>query len=197
MAAKMTKVAAGGSRRKKPEARQQYEKGQDKTPAPTLEPRATADLVDCYLTSGRIQACETQFLQLGRRASFSGPIRTIKTWEDNDLIKRMLSEPGRGQVLVVDGGGSLRVALVGDRLATLAASNGWAGLVIFGAVRDVAALKQVEIGIKALGSNPWKSNKDGFGSVDVPLQFGNVSLVPGDWIYSDEDGLLVAKDELE
>jgi regulator of ribonuclease activity A len=108
----------------------------------------------------------------------------------------VLSETGRGQVLVIDGGGSLRAALVGDRIAAMAATNGWAGLVIFGAVRDLALLKQIDIGIKALGSNPWKSNKNGFGLLDVPLRFGNASFVPGDWLYSDDDGLLVAQNQL-
>lgn len=138
-----------------------------------------------------------QFLQLGKRAVFNGPIRTVKTSEDNELIKRVLSEPGKGQVLVIDGGGSLRTALVGDRLAALAAANGWAGLVVVGAVRDVAALKEIDIGIKALGSNPWKSSKNGFGLVDVPLHFGNASFQPGQWLYSDQDGLLISKDELQ
>jgi regulator of ribonuclease activity A len=162
-----------------------------------MDQKTTADLVDRYRDSGRIQSCDIQFRQLGGRTSFSGAIRTIKTWEDNALVRRVLSEPGGGQVLVVDGGGSLRTALVGDKIAALAVSNGWAGLVLFGAVRDVAALKQMELGIKALGSNPWTSSKHGFGSIDVPLRFGNATFVPKQWVYSDEDGLLVAVDQLE
>jgi regulator of ribonuclease activity A len=161
-----------------------------------MDQKSTADLVDLYRDSGRIQSCDIQFQQVGGRRNFSGVIRTIKTWEDNALVRRVLSEPGNGQVLVVDGGGSLRTALVGDKIAALALTNGWAGLVLFGAVRDVAALKQMDLGIKALGSNPWTSGKNGFGSVDVPLRFGNATFAPQQWIYSDDDGLLVAADQL-
>jgi regulator of ribonuclease activity A len=158
--------------------------------------KATADLVDGYRDSGRIRSCEIQFRQFGGRLGFQGRIRTIRTYEDNALVKQMLSTPGAGQVLVVDGGGSLRTALVGDVVAGLGVANGWAGLVLWGAVRDVAALRQLEIGIKALGSNPWTSGKTGKGFVDVPLHFGNVAFTPGAWLYSDEDGLLVADSEL-
>ncbi|MBV8588534.1 MAG: ribonuclease E activity regulator RraA [Acetobacteraceae bacterium] len=159
--------------------------------------KPTADLVDEYRDTGRIQSCEEQFQQFGKCSRFSGPIRTIRTFEDNALIKQILSQPGEGQVLVIDGGGSLRAALVGDVIAGLAAKNGWAGLVIRGAVRDTAALCQVDIGIKALGCNPWTSSKAGAGALDVPLRFGNVTFTPGNWVYSDEDGLIVASERLD
>src|SRR5450755_643711 len=167
-----------------------------KTKRGIVEQRSTADLVDAYRDSGRIQSCNVQFRQLGRKKAFSGPIRTIKTFEDNVVVKRILSEPGGGQILVIDGGGSLRTALVGDVIAALAVTSGWAGIVIHGAVRDATALMEMEIGIRALGTNPWRSDRNGFGSVDVPLRFGDAAFQPGQWVYSDEDGLLVATGEL-
>jgi regulator of ribonuclease activity A len=158
--------------------------------------RATADLVDVYRNSGRIVSCEVQFLQFGKRAQFAGAIRTIATREDNALIKQLAGEAGNGHVLVVDGGGSLRTALVGDKIAALAAASGWAGLVLFGAIRDAAALRTIDIGIKALGTNPWTSAKAGTGSIDIPLVIGGATFTPGAWLYSDEDGILVADREL-
>jgi regulator of ribonuclease activity A len=158
--------------------------------------RATADIVDTYRDSGRIVRCEIQFVQFGGRTRFAGPVRTVATLEDNALVKRLAGEPGHGCVLVVDGGGSLRTALVGDKIAGAAAVNGWAGLVLFGAVRDTAVLRTIPIGIKALGSNPWTSAKAGTGSVDVPVTIGGTAFHPGAWLYSDEDGILVADSEL-
>jgi regulator of ribonuclease activity A len=158
--------------------------------------RLTADLVDAYRDSGRIVSCAVQFRQYGKRLRFAGPIRTLATCEDNALVKRIAGEPGDGRVLVVDGASSLRTALVGDKIAAAAATNGWAGLVLFGAVRDTVALQAIDIGIKALGSNPWTSAKAGIGSIDVPLFAGGVTFTPGTWLYSDEDGLLLADTEL-
>jgi regulator of ribonuclease activity A len=158
--------------------------------------RATADLVDAYRDSGRIVSCAVQFRQFGKRTHFAGPIRTIATREDNALIKQLAGEPGNGNVLVVDGGGSLRTALVGDKIAGLAAANGWAGLVLFGAIRDANALRTIDIGIKALGTNPWTSAKAGLGSIDIPVTIGDTTFAPGAWLYSDEDGILVADGEL-
>jgi regulator of ribonuclease activity A len=153
-------------------------------------------LVDRYRPGGRIRSCETAFLQFGGRTNFSGAIRTIRTFEDNAIVKRVLGEPGHGNVLVIDGGASLRTALVGDVIAGLAVANGWAGLIVNGAVRDVAALRALPLGIKALGSNPWTSGKTGSGSIDALVSFGNVTFVPGAWLYSDEDGVIVAESEL-
>jgi regulator of ribonuclease activity A len=154
----------------------------------------TADLVDAHGDS--LRSCELQFRQYGGRQRFHGPVRTVKSFEDNALIKQILSEPGNGAVLVVDGGGSVRRALMGDVIAGLAARNGWAGVVIFGAVRDVVALASVPIGIKALGSNPLKSTKNGGGQLDVPISFGGIVIRAGDWLYSDEDGIVVSEHSL-
>jgi regulator of ribonuclease activity A len=154
----------------------------------------TADLVDAH--SDVVKSCEAQFRQYGGRVRFHGPIRTVKSTEDNALLKQTLSTAGDGAVLVVDGGGSLRSALVGDLIAGLGQKNGWAGLVIWGAVRDTVALGGVDIGIKALGSNPWRSSKNGTGQVDVPVSFGGVEFRPGNWLYSDEDGILVSSRRL-
>jgi len=151
---------------------------------------ATADLVDEH--ADVVRSCDVQFGQYGKRLRFHGYVRKIKCANDNQLIKQTLATPGNGAVLVVDGGASLSSALVGDLMAALAQKNGWAGLVILGAIRDAVALADIDIGIKALGSNPWKSKKDGVGQVDVPLSFGGVDFSPGNWVYSDEDGILVS-----
>jgi regulator of ribonuclease activity A len=151
---------------------------------------STADLVDAH--QDQLQSCEVQFRQFGGRAAFAGAIRTVSTFCDNALLKQTLSTPGAGDVLVIDGGGSLHVALVGDLIAGLALANNWSGLVIFGAVRDVVALRALDLGIKALGSNPMKSAKRGIGAVDVPVSFGGVLFKPGAWLYSDDDGILVS-----
>ena len=151
---------------------------------------STADLVDSH--SATVKSCETQFRQFGSLSPFSGPIRTVRTLEDNGLIKKVLSGPGEGAVLVIDGGGSLRSALVGDLIAGSAQKNGWVGLVILGAVRDTLALGRLDIGIKALGSNPWRSGKQGTGQLDIPVTFGGVEFRPGEWLYSDADGILVS-----
>ncbi|AHJ67045.1 S-adenosylmethionine:2-demethylmenaquinone methyltransferase [Granulibacter bethesdensis] len=151
---------------------------------------ATADLVDAY--QDRLGSCFIQFASYGGQARFSGPVRTIRTYEDNALIKATLSSPGQGAVLVIEGGGSLRSALVGDVIAGLAVTNGWVGIVAWGVVRDSVALKTLPIGIKALGTNPWKSGKAGSGVLDEPVSFGGVTFATGDWVYADEDGLLVS-----
>ena len=155
---------------------------------------ATADLVDAH--SDVVKSCALQFRQYGGRSRFHGPIRTIQATEDNALVKQTLSTPGNGAVLVIDGAASLRSAMVGDQIAAAAEKNGWAGLVIHGAVRDTVALAELDIGIKALGSNPWRSSKNGTGQVDVPVSFGGVEFRPGYWLYSDEDGILVSSRQL-
>jgi regulator of ribonuclease activity A len=154
----------------------------------------TADLIDRH--GDALQSCDLQFRQFGGRSRFSGRIRTVRCHQDNVLIRQVLSEPGEGQVLVVDGGGSLHTSLVGDVIAGLARGNGWVGLVVNGAVRDVVALGELDIGIKALGSNPRKSAKEGTGQVDVAVSFGGVRFEPGAHLYSDEDGIVVANDAL-
>jgi regulator of ribonuclease activity A len=152
---------------------------------------STADLVDEH--GEALQSCDLQLRQFGGRRRFHGPIRTVACFEDNALVRQVLSEPGDGAVLVVDGGGSLHTALVGDLIAGLAQANGWAGLVVHGAVRDTEALGGLAIGIKALGSNPRKSAKLAAGQVDVPVRFGGVGFRPGEHLYSDEDGVVVLR----
>lgn len=149
----------------------------------------TADLIDEH--GDAIGSCDLQFRQYGGRSQFSGSAVTVECFEDNALLKSVLGEPGTGRVLVVDGGGSLHRALLGDVIGGLAVSNGWAGIVIHGAVRDIAELRELPIGIKALGSNPRKSTKTGAGRRDVPLRFGECDFAPGAEIVSDEDGIVV------
>ena len=149
----------------------------------------TADLYDEH--GDALQSCDTQFRQFGGRTSFSGPIVTVECFEDNALLKSVLSEPGQGRVLVVDGGGSVHRALIGDVIAGLALHHGWAGVIVNGAVRDAAALRTLELGVKALGTNPRKSTKTGAGRRDVTLTIGGAEFRPGDLLYSDEDGVVV------
>jgi regulator of ribonuclease activity A len=150
---------------------------------------STADLVDRY--GDRAAVCAVRLTGFGGRSAFEGEIATVRCHEDNVLVKRRLGEPGLGRVLVVDGGGSLRVALAGDVVAGLARDNGWAGLLIHGCVRDVAALRDLDLGIAALGSTPRPSGKTGAGEVDVPVMFGDVTFRPGDVVCVDDDGIVV------
>jgi regulator of ribonuclease activity A len=151
--------------------------------------RPTADLVDDI--GPDVRSCDVQFRQFGARTQFAGPITTVRCLQDNALLKSVLSTPGEGGVLVIDGAGSLHTALVGDVIAELAHSSGWAGLIVYGAVRDAAALRDIDLGIKALGTNPRKSGKTGAGERDVTVDFGGVTFVPGDMAYSDDDGIVV------
>jgi regulator of ribonuclease activity A len=152
-------------------------------------PVPTADLVDQYGTELRV--CETQFRQFGGCRAFTGPVRTVSCHEDNGLLRELVRAPGSGRVLVVDGGGSLRAALVGDMLAGAALANGWAGLILHGAVRDSAALAGLDLGVKALGTNPRPGGKTGAGAVDVPVSFGGVTFHPGDVLHADDDGIVL------
>lgn len=154
----------------------------------------TADLVDEY--SDVLRCCDIQFRDYGGRTRFHGPVRTLKLFEDNALLKQTLSGPGDGAVLVVDGSGSLRCSLLGDYLASLGARNGWSGMVVWAAVRDTVALRELDFGLKALGSNPWRSRKTGAGMRDVPVRFGGVVFRPGNWLYADEDGIVVSDQAL-
>lgn len=149
----------------------------------------TADLYDEY--EEQLQSCDLQFRQFGGRRSFAGRVVTVRCREDNGLVKEVLAAPGEGQVLVVDGGGSLHTALIGDLIAASAVANGWAGVVINGAVRDVVALGLLDLGIKALGTNPRKSTKTGAGERDVVVAFGGATFTPGARLVSDEDGVVV------
>ncbi len=154
---------------------------------------ATADLVDEH--GDRAAVCLAALRRFGGRAAFAGEIATIRCFEDNVLLARRVSEAGHGRVLVVDAGGSLRVAVLGDRLGGLARANGWAGVVINGAVRDTVALAALELGISALGTCPRRSKKDGHGELDVPVAFGEITFEPGAMLYADDDGIVVLAGE--
>jgi regulator of ribonuclease activity A len=157
----------------------------------TTEFRATADLVDDI--GPDVRSCDLQLRQFGVRSEFAGRVTTVRCFEDNALLKSVLSEPGGGGVLVIDGDGSLHSALVGDLIAGLGVDNGWAGLIINGAIRDAATLRTLQIGIKALGTNPRKSTKTGDGQRDVSVEFGGVVFEPGEIAYSDDDGIIVVR----
>ena len=156
--------------------------------------KATTDLFD--ENQDIVSTCTTQFRDFGARVRFFGPVRTVKCYRDNQLFRALLDEPGDGAVVIVDGDGALESALMGDIIAAKGLKNGWSGVVINGAVRDAAELARIEFGAKALGTNPRKSSKTGAGDVDVPVEFGGVRFEPGQWVYCDEDGVLVSPQEL-
>ncbi|NUR68086.1 MAG: ribonuclease E activity regulator RraA [Streptomyces sp.] len=161
----------------------------------TVTPVPTADLVDRYGTELRV--CDLQFRQFGALRGFAGPVRTVSCHEDNGLLRELLRTPGDGHVLVIDGGGSLRTALVGDLIAGTAQDNGWAGLIVHGAVRDSATLAGLQIGIKALGTIPRKSAKDSAGAIDTPVTFGDITFRPGDILHADDDGIALLPESKE
>ena len=152
---------------------------------------STADLWDEH--GEALQSCSVQLRHFGGRTSFSGVVSAVLCHRDNALVKAALAEPAEGRVLVVDGGGSLESALMGDLVAASAVAQGWAGVVIHGAVRDVAALRELPVGALALGSNPRKSAKSGVGERDVPVAFGGVEFVPGQRLWADEDGIVTTR----
>jgi len=153
---------------------------------------ATCDLCDAHKNDETLRVLPPLFHSYGGRARFGGPVSTVKCFEDNSLVKAAVESPGRGRVLVVDGGGSLRRALLGGNLCAAAAKNGWAGLVIDGCVRDKAELAACDVGVRALGLLPLPTNRRGEGQGDVPVQLQGVWVRPGDWLYADEDGIVVA-----
>jgi len=150
---------------------------------------STADLLDEHGDDASV--CQTLLRSYGGRSVFEGRVATLHCFEDNVVLREQVGQPGGGKVLVVDGGGSHRVALLGDNLAGLALANGWTGLVINGCVRDVAALRELDLGIVALGSNPRPSDKGGDGESNVPVTFGGVTFRPGAYLVRDEDGIVV------
>jgi len=154
---------------------------------------STCDLCDLHKNdrSGAFRVLPPVFRDFGARRRFAGAISTVKCFEDNSLVKAALDEPGRQRVLVVDGGGSLRRSLVGGNLAMAAERNGWAGVVVHGCVRDCAELAQTEVGIRALALMPLPTEKKNAGERDVPVQIEGIWLRPGDWLYADEDGMVV------
>ncbi|HET8791953.1 MAG TPA: ribonuclease E activity regulator RraA [Modicisalibacter sp.] len=149
----------------------------------------TPDICDAHPEVGVL---DPLFVNFGAIEAFFGPVRTVKCFEDNSLIKEAVSEPGDGAVLVVDAGGSQRCALLGDMLAEKAADNGWAGVVMYGCVRDVDALAEIELGIQALGAHPRRSEKHGAGQRDISVTFAGVTIEPGQWLYADNNGILIA-----
>jgi regulator of ribonuclease activity A len=149
----------------------------------------TADLVDEH--GDALQSCDLQLRQYGGRVRFAGEVVTVRCHQDNALLKSVLGEPGSGKVLVVDGGGSLHTALVGDQIAALAVEHGWEGVVVHGVVRDSVELAGLDLGVKALGTNPRRGTKTGAGERDVPVEFGSALFTPGARLVSDEDGVVV------
>ena len=155
---------------------------------------ALADLYDRYGEKLRVAA--PIFQDFGGNVEFEGPVSIVKVFEDNTLVRAALEQPGNGRVLVVDGGGSLRCALVGDMLGELAVKNGWAGILIYGCVRDAVPLSVLPVGIKALATNPRKSVRRGEGDKDLAVRFAEISINPGDYLYADRDGVIVADHKL-
>ena len=154
----------------------------------------TPDLCDAY--PELVQVVEPMFSNFGGHDSFGGEIVTIKCFEDNSLVKDQVDLDGKGKVLVIDGGGSLRCALVGDRLAILAQKNGWEGVVVYGCIRDSGDINGIDIGVRALNTHPQKSIKKGVGDRDIAVTFGGVTFNPGEYLYADEDGVLVSSKTL-
>lgn len=155
----------------------------------------TPDLCDAY--PDLIQVVEPMFSNFGGRDSFGGQIVTVKCFEDNSRVKELAELDGSGKVLVVDGGGSLRCALLGDMIAERAAHNGWQGVVIYGCVRDVDMLAQTDLGVQALASHPLRSNRRGAGDVDVAVTFAGVTFRPGEYVYADNNGIIVSPSPLK
>lgn len=155
---------------------------------------STCDLCDPRKgdSDGAFRVLPPLFTSYGGRSKFAGPVRTVRCFEDNSSVKALLESPGQGAVLVVDGGGSLARALVGGNIAAAAARNGWAGVVVNGAVRDKAEMAAAEVGLLALALMPMPSERKAPGQVDVPLQIAGVWVRPGEWLYADEDGVVVS-----
>ena len=150
----------------------------------------TTDLCDAHGESVRVAA--PGFRDVGGRTDFHGPVHLVTVFEDNTSVREALAQPGEGRVLVVDGGGSLRCALLGGNLASLAQENGWAGVVVHGCVRDVQEIAACDLGVKALAVHPRRSQKRGPGQVGETQRFAGVEISPGDWLYADEDGFIVS-----
>ncbi|CAK9148934.1 unnamed protein product [Ilex paraguariensis] len=160
---------------------------------------ATAEVCDtnaAALASGDLRVLEPIFQIYGQCRAFSGPIATLKVFEDNVLVRELLETRGEGRVLVIDGGGSKRCALVGGNLGQLAQNMGWAGIVLNGCIRDVDEINGCDIGVRALASHPLKSNRKGMGERHIPIHVGGTLIRDGEWLYADSDGILVSKTEL-
>lgn len=154
----------------------------------------TCDLCDDHPDDVRV--CEPLFATFGGRDTFGGQIVTVKCHEDNSRVKELLATPGQGKVLVVDGGGSLRCALLGDLIGESAVKNGWEGVIVYGCVRDVDALAGLDLGVQALASIPLKSVRKGVGEVDIAVTFGGVTFRSGEYVYADNNGVIVSAKNL-
>lgn len=154
----------------------------------------TADL--CDANTDAVTVADPIFKDYGKRLMFHGQITTLKVHEDNSLVREAVGQPGAGKVLVVDGGGSMRCALLGDNLAEMAYQNGWAGIVIYGCIRDSAVIGEIELGVKAMNTHPLKSVKKGRGDIDLPVTFAGITFFPGHYLYADVDGVIVSETEL-
>lgn len=155
---------------------------------------STPDLCDAF--PDLVQVMAPMMSNYGGRNAFGGPIVTVKCHEDNSLVKTQVAEKGNGQVMVVDGGGSLRCALLGDLLAARAVDNGWAGLIIYGCIRDVDAIRTMDIGVQALNTIPVKSLRKGRGDLNLPVTFGGITFHPGAYVYADNNGVITASKDL-
>lgn len=156
---------------------------------------ATTDLCDAH--AGEVRVAAPIFRHYGGKTAFHGRIATLKIFEDNGLVRQTLDTPGDGRVLVVDGGGSLRCALLGDQLAALAVNNGWAGVVVWGCIRDSIAIGGMELGVLALATHPQKTVKRNHGDAEVTVSFAGIDFRPGEWLYADADGLVVSARRLD
>ena len=154
----------------------------------------TPDLCDEY--PDLVQVLEPMLTNFGGIDAFGGEIVTVKCFEDNSLVKIQVGLPGEGRVLVVDGGGSLRNALLGDMLAENAAKNGWSGLIIYGCIRDVDIIGQIDLGVQAITTHPRKTEKRGVGDLNIPVNFGGVTFSPGEFVYADNNGVIVSPKKL-
>jgi len=154
----------------------------------------TADLCDVH--AGIIKVADPIFRNYGEKMSFGGEVETVKVHEDNVLVREALNHSGVGKVLIVDGGGSTRCALVGDKIAQLAIDNGWLGIIVYGCIRDSAVIKDMPIGIKALNTHPLKSIKQGRGDKNIPVNFAGITFFPAHYVYADADGIIVAEKAL-
>ncbi|HYW02749.1 MAG TPA: ribonuclease E activity regulator RraA [Gammaproteobacteria bacterium] len=155
---------------------------------------ATTDLCDAH--GDRLQVAEPVFRAFGARTAFAGTVATVKVFEDNVLVRETLEQPGEDRVLVVDGGGSTRCALLGDRLAAKAVENGWSGVVVYGCIRDSAEIDSLDLGVRALNVHPRKSVKRGEGQRDIPVRFAGLEIRPGAWLCGDADGIVVGDQAL-
>ncbi|SEI74592.1 regulator of ribonuclease activity A [Allopseudospirillum japonicum] len=154
----------------------------------------TPDLCDAYPELVRV--LDPMFSNFGGRESFGGQVVTIKCFEDNSLVKAEVEKPGEGKVMVVDAGGSLRCAMLGDMLAEKAVQNGWEGVIMYGCIRDVDVINELDLGVQALATHPKKSEKRGVGEYQVPVTFGGVTFHPGEYVYADNNGVLVSAQPL-